>query len=360
MRLLLHAALDALDEADDGTKRRALRAGGAARRRPPEPYLYLSEMAAPTTRLRLRVSPGRTAHRARRPLRRRLEGACQRRARARSRERGRRRPPGAAARPRPERHLARLGARRAGQGGRATRPGRPRRSAASRDWTNPTPAAVMSTAIDTEQFRQRMLEERQRVVDAIDNIHAENPGSIGDETEETIFQDNHLGDIATATFDREMASTLEDNSTHVLAEIDAALAANRRGDVRALRRGAGSPSTPSASRRCRGRRSASRTSGNRNEADRAGPQERVQAGIPHGRDRADLGRRALARRAAGALGGSRCGRGRGGRRRPVDEARRRERGRRSTTRSGCSARSRSTTSRTRGSPSASSRARPQR
>ena len=81
----------------------------------------------------------------------------------------------------------------------------------------------MSTAIDTEQLRQRMLEERQRVVDAIDNIHAENPGSIGDETEETTFQDNHLGDIATATFDREMASTLEDNSNHVLAEIDAAL-----------------------------------------------------------------------------------------------------------------------------------------
>ena len=68
-----------------------------------------------------------------------------------------------------------------------------------------------------------MLEERQRVVDAIDNIHAENPGSIGEETEETTFQDNHLGDIATATFDREMASTLEDNSTHVLTEIDAAL-----------------------------------------------------------------------------------------------------------------------------------------
>jgi RNA polymerase-binding protein DksA len=68
-----------------------------------------------------------------------------------------------------------------------------------------------------------MLEERRRVVDAIDNIHAENPGSIGEETEETTFQDNHLGDIATATFDREMASTLEDNSTHVLTEIDAAL-----------------------------------------------------------------------------------------------------------------------------------------
>jgi RNA polymerase-binding protein DksA len=80
----------------------------------------------------------------------------------------------------------------------------------------------MST-VDTESFRQRLLGERQRVRDAIDNLHAENPGSIGEETEELGFQDNHLGDIATATFDREMASTLEENSTHVLTEIDGAL-----------------------------------------------------------------------------------------------------------------------------------------
>ena len=80
----------------------------------------------------------------------------------------------------------------------------------------------MST-VDTESFRERLLDERRRVLDAIDNLHAENPGSIGEETEELGFQDNHLGDVATATFDREMASTLEENSTHVLTEIDAAL-----------------------------------------------------------------------------------------------------------------------------------------
>ena len=80
------------------------------------------------------------------------------------------------------------------------------------------------SAIDTDHFRQRLLDERKRVVDAIENIHTENPGSMADETEELSFQDNHMGDVATATFDREMASTLEDNSNHVLAEIDAALA----------------------------------------------------------------------------------------------------------------------------------------
>jgi RNA polymerase-binding protein DksA len=80
------------------------------------------------------------------------------------------------------------------------------------------------SALDTQVFQERLLDERRRVVNAIDNIHTENPGSLGEETDETTFQDNHLGDIATATFDREMASSLEENSTHVLAEIDGALA----------------------------------------------------------------------------------------------------------------------------------------
>lgn len=80
----------------------------------------------------------------------------------------------------------------------------------------------MST-VDTERFRTQLLEERKRVVDAIENIHNENPGSLGEETDELTFQDNHPGDVATATFDREMASTLEENSNHVLGAIDAAL-----------------------------------------------------------------------------------------------------------------------------------------
>ena len=80
----------------------------------------------------------------------------------------------------------------------------------------------MST-VDTQRFRTLLEAERQRVLDAIENIHSENPGSIGEETEELSFQDNHLGDVATATFDREMASSLEENSTHVLGAIDEAL-----------------------------------------------------------------------------------------------------------------------------------------
>jgi len=77
---------------------------------------------------------------------------------------------------------------------------------------------------DANRFRTRLEEERDRVQGAIDNIHHEHPGSLGDETSEPTFVDNHPGDVATETFDREMATTLEDNSTHLLAAIDAALA----------------------------------------------------------------------------------------------------------------------------------------
>ncbi len=79
----------------------------------------------------------------------------------------------------------------------------------------------MST-IDTERFRATLLEERQRVVDAIEYLHRENPGSIEDETDDETL-DNHLGDAAAVTFDREMGYSLESNSGHVLAAIDEAL-----------------------------------------------------------------------------------------------------------------------------------------
>jgi RNA polymerase-binding protein DksA len=85
------------------------------------------------------------------------------------------------------------------------------------------------STLDIDFFRDRLQDERRAVLEAIDNIHHENPGSLSDETEELSFQDNHLGDVATVTFDREMASTLEENSTHVLAAIDAALARLEQG-----------------------------------------------------------------------------------------------------------------------------------
>ena len=79
------------------------------------------------------------------------------------------------------------------------------------------------SAIDTEQFRERLLEERTRVHSAIQFLHEEHPGSLEDETEEPVGVDNHLADTATATLDREIDFTLGENSEQVLAEIDDAL-----------------------------------------------------------------------------------------------------------------------------------------
>jgi len=79
------------------------------------------------------------------------------------------------------------------------------------------------SALDTDRFRTMLEDERGRVVAAIDNLHNEHPGSISDETGEDAVYDNHLADTATETYDRELDYSLEENSEHVLTEIDAAL-----------------------------------------------------------------------------------------------------------------------------------------
>ena len=79
----------------------------------------------------------------------------------------------------------------------------------------------MST-IDTDRFRDLLLEHRKHVADALQNLHDENPGSIEDETDESPI-DNHLAETATVTYDREMDYTLEENSEQVLHAIDEAL-----------------------------------------------------------------------------------------------------------------------------------------
>ena len=73
------------------------------------------------------------------------------------------------------------------------------------------------------RFRDLLQEERHKVLDAIEYLHAENPRSLKDETQESTA-DNHLADTATVTLDREIDYTLEENSEHVLKAIDKALA----------------------------------------------------------------------------------------------------------------------------------------
>jgi RNA polymerase-binding protein DksA len=80
----------------------------------------------------------------------------------------------------------------------------------------------VSTAIDTERFRERLLDERARVQEALDYLHEENSGLMEDEREE-IPSDNHPADVATSTVNREIDYTLEENEERMLAAIDAAL-----------------------------------------------------------------------------------------------------------------------------------------
>ena len=80
----------------------------------------------------------------------------------------------------------------------------------------------MNATIDTEHFKKSLLEERARVQEAIDYLHKGSPSSMEGETHE-IPSDNHPGDFASVTFDREMDYTLEENEDRVLKAIDAAL-----------------------------------------------------------------------------------------------------------------------------------------
>jgi RNA polymerase-binding protein DksA len=76
--------------------------------------------------------------------------------------------------------------------------------------------------VDTERFRKLLLDERDRVSLTVENLHESNSGSLEDETEEETY-DNHLADSATATLNREIDYTLEENSEHVLSGIEEAL-----------------------------------------------------------------------------------------------------------------------------------------
>ena len=77
---------------------------------------------------------------------------------------------------------------------------------------------------NAERFRTALLDERKRIEGAIEYLQRETPGSLEDQTEEVLGSaDNHLGDAAAGTLDREIDYTLEEHSEQVLEQIDAAL-----------------------------------------------------------------------------------------------------------------------------------------
>jgi DnaK suppressor protein len=81
------------------------------------------------------------------------------------------------------------------------------------------------STIDTDEFRPLLEEERDRLTKAVEFLHEENPGTLEEELGEigSGGTDNHLGDTATATYDRELDEGLAEGAQQTLSEIEAAL-----------------------------------------------------------------------------------------------------------------------------------------
>jgi len=80
-------------------------------------------------------------------------------------------------------------------------------------------------SVDTSEFRTRLEEERGRLANAVNFLHAESTITLEDELGEigSGGTDNHLGDTASATYDRGLDQGLEEGAQQTLVEIDAAL-----------------------------------------------------------------------------------------------------------------------------------------
>jgi len=80
------------------------------------------------------------------------------------------------------------------------------------------------TDIEISHHRARLLAEQERLVNAVDFLERENPGSISDELGDIVTSgDDNLGDTATATFDRELDQGLEEGAQQTLDAIKDAL-----------------------------------------------------------------------------------------------------------------------------------------
>jgi len=87
------------------------------------------------------------------------------------------------------------------------------------------------TNVSTDRFRDVLLAERERIQHAVEYLQLESAGSLDDETGAYVTGsvDDHLGDVASETAERELDYSLEDSAGTVLSEIDAALERIDRG-----------------------------------------------------------------------------------------------------------------------------------
>jgi RNA polymerase-binding protein DksA len=81
------------------------------------------------------------------------------------------------------------------------------------------------STIDTNEFRELLESERERIANAIDYLASESPGTMQDELGDVAWgTDSHVGDMASVTFDRELDEGLEEGAQQTLDQIDRALA----------------------------------------------------------------------------------------------------------------------------------------
>ena len=81
------------------------------------------------------------------------------------------------------------------------------------------------TSVDTGEYKKLLELERIRLHGAVAFLEKENAGSVEEELGEISGRgdDNHLADMATATYDRELDEGLEEGAQNALAEVEAAL-----------------------------------------------------------------------------------------------------------------------------------------
>jgi DnaK suppressor protein len=82
------------------------------------------------------------------------------------------------------------------------------------------------SGLDIDALRAELVEERGRLAGAAASLDHESDGTLEDELGELAdgSGDNHLADLASATYDRELDEGLEEGVQATIAEIDAALA----------------------------------------------------------------------------------------------------------------------------------------
>ena len=173
--------------------------------------------------------------------------------------------------------------------------------------------------IDTSQHRTRLLEEQERLLQAVDFLERENPGSIADELGDIVTSgDENLGDTASATYERELDQSLGEGAQQTLLAIQDALRKIEDGGFGTCEV-CGNPIGAGRLAAIPGRGSASTTSARPTRERRL---ERYPGRLVDGRVDTGVGRGALAGGGCAPVGRFGARRGSGDRGRPGHEVRR--------------------------------------